>query len=632
MAKIHVLDKNIAELIAAGEVVERPASIVKELVENSVDAGSTQIRVEIKGGGIGYIRVTDNGIGISHEDISNAFLRHATSKVYTAEDLAHISTLGFRGEALSSIAAVSKVNLITKTKGSIEAYSYKIEGGESSGEVLPTGAPDGTTFIIKDIFYNTPARMKFLRSDIAEGNAVAQVIDKTALAHPEISFEFIRDGKTRLKTSGKNDLQSVISAVYDRDFADNMLKIDYTYENRVEVSGFVGNPNFSKPTRTYQNVFVNNRYVRTRTASVAVEEAFKGKIMTGRFPVCVLNVNISYESVDVNVHPAKIEVRFSQEKDIYNAVYFAVKNALSKDSQPLAENTLSKQGVTPLTLHLDDDEPVQERFIPRTTIPVYQNDTPHTSLNSSLHLSSPSKMTTEINRTVVPETSMFDKALSEIKDNLEDDEVLGDTAQSITKGAGEKAEHYEELKYIGEIFNTYILLENDNEEFILVDKHAAHERINYEIIKHNSISNNRQILLAPITVTLNRAEYSILVENLDILLKLGFLVEDFGSGTLIVRETPTVLDGNDVSSLLSEVASKMMESRRDLTPEILDRLYFSIACKSSIRGRDKNNKFELREIIKELEKNPEITHCPHGRPVSVRITRYELEKMFGRLG
>ena len=364
MGKIHVLDTVVAELIAAGEVVERPASIVKELIENSIDAGATQIEIEIKGGGIGYIRITDNGSGINVEDLPNAFLRHATSKIYSAEDLDSIGTLGFRGEALASVAAVAKVEVTTKTEDSKDAWFYEIQGGAALEVPMPIGAPNGTTFVIRDVFYNTPARMKFLRSDIAEGNAVAQVVDKAALSNPDVSFTFIRDTKPRLRTSGNGDLQAVIAAVYDRAFASEMISVDYTLDNRVKVYGYVGKPNNSKPTRTYQNFFINDRYVRTRTCSVAVEEAFKGKLMTGRFPVCVLFVEIDPAQVDANVHPAKIEVRFSEERIIYNATYFAVKNALSTLEKVIGKR--SEESVKVSTFTDEEVEPKEE--LPQETL------------------------------------------------------------------------------------------------------------------------------------------------------------------------------------------------------------------------------------------------------------------------
>lgn len=625
MSRIHVLDKNVAELIAAGEVVERPSSIVKELIENSIDAGATKVTVEIKAGGIGYIRVTDNGAGIHNEDIPHAFLRHATSKVYTEKDLESIGTLGFRGEALASVAAVAKVELTTKTKDSLDGWYYEIQGGTPLEIPKPVGAPDGTTLIIRDVFFNTPARMKFLRTDVAEGNAVAQVVDKCALSNPAVSITFIRDTKTRLQTSGNGDLLAAISAVYDREFAENMLPVDYTYEGNIKIKGFISKPSFSRPTRTYQNFFINNRYVRTNTCRVALEEGFKGKLMTGRFPACVLFVDLNPELVDANVHPAKIEVRFSQERPIYNAVYFGVKNTLSSLEKPITTSPKHKSEITPLTIDnfesFEKENPIQERFVPKKSLPIYESNN---DLPKRLDLAAPTRQDSVVYQT----REDYQDFITGAKPNEKTEKPV---KQKEEVTADEPPE-YTPLRFIGEAFNTYILLEREDDTLLLVDKHAAHERILYEEIKNNVAANNRQVLMSPETVTLQRDEYTVILKNLSKLEELGFLVEDFGMGTLIVRESPVVLDGEDVADLIAEIAAKLLENNRDLTPDALSSLYFSIACKSSVRGGDKNNAEELKEIIKRLELNPEITHCPHGRPVTIELSRQEIEKMFGRLG
>lgn len=632
MARIKVLDQTVAELIAAGEVVERPASIIKELIENSIDAGSSKITVEIKGGGIGYIRVSDNGSGIHEDDIPSAFLRHATSKVATADDLVAINTLGFRGEALSSIAAVSRLEITTKTPESEYAWFYEIHGGAALEIPRPVGAPNGTTFIIRDVFYNTPARMKFLRSDIAEGNAVAQVVDKAALANPEVSFTFIRDTKTRLQTSGNGDLLAVISTIYGREFAEGMLPVDYVYENRIKVHGYAGKPSNSKANRGYQTFYINNRYVRTNTGGVALNEAYKGKMMIGRFPVGVLFVDIDSSQVDANVHPAKIEVRFTRERDIYSAVYFGVKSALAKMEAPIIKRAeiASVEYAEPVNTQKAinlDYSPIKKDtpYLPEN----HTGDTQEDNFNKTLSFNSPTK-DTQVK--AQPAFKSPSEEAAKIREQLKLELV---ELPSEKLGANEQkpsAIIKQPLKFIGELFKTYIILEKSEEEILLVDKHAAHEQVNYRKVKKNTTEGVRQTLLSPIPVTLHRDEYTVLLENLDVLEKLGFLVEDFGTGTLIVRETAVLLAGEDVEFLLSEIAQKLLENRKDITPNSLDRLYFSIACRSSVMAGDHSSKEELMEIIKMLQENPDITHCPHGRPIIVAVSRKEIEKIFGRLG
>lgn len=661
MAKIQVLEQTVAELIAAGEVVERPASIVKELVENSIDAGATQIAIEIKGGGIGYIRITDNGHGIAPEDVPTAFLRHATSKISSAEDLDWISTLGFRGEALASIAAVSKVEITTKTPESLDGTTYSIQGEEVKGP-FPAGAPTGTTLIIRDVFYNVPARMKFLRRDISEGNAVAQAVDKCALSNPEIAFTFIRDSDTKLKTSGNGDLRAVIAAIYGRDFAANMIPVEYEFDN-IKVSGLTGLPSETRPNRTYQNFFINKRYVRTRTCSVAVEQAYKGKLMTGRFPVCVLNLQMDASQIDPNVHPAKIEIRFTEEKPVFNAVYYAIKSALSSLEAPLGDEgrKTSPAESSPKPFERKDmptsEAPEQQRIdqqslaIASKAGPEVKGEKSNVDLQESaistkflepMELNSGTKMRknwgiSEESLTVNEKDNIISTNFSQISPASDSKLSIGAKPNEIPQASS--SEEYMaqssmpiNMRLIGELFDTYILLEQEG-ELLLVDKHAAHERILYEEIRvAASQQRDRQVLLSPMPVTLQRNEYAILLEHLDTVNDIGFLVEDFGTGTLIVRETPVLLEGQDVTFLLSEIAEKLLQQQSDLTPKALEDLYDSIACKTALRAGDKNNPAELKEIIRLLTVNPHITHCPHGRPIVLKIPRQEIEKMFGRLG
>ncbi|MCL2034026.1 MAG: DNA mismatch repair endonuclease MutL [Oscillospiraceae bacterium] len=625
MPTIKVLEKSVAELIAAGEIVERPASVVKELVENSIDAGATDISVEIKGGGIRLIRVMDNGCGISQNDVPKAFLRHATSKVRTEKDLDGILTLGFRGEALASVAAMSKVELATKTAGETEGTSYTIEGGEASG-IVPAGRPNGTTITVRDIFYNTPARMKFLKKDVAEGNSVAQVVDKCALSHPEISFRFIRDGALKLKTSGGGDLLAVIYEIYGRDFSEELIPVDYTYENFARVTGYVSKPSGVKPSRSYQTFFINNRFVKTRTGMAALEEAYKNKIMAGKFPACVLSIELDAAAVDVNVHPAKTEVRFVNEKPVFSCVYYAVKSALGALESPfraMAEDTKQAR----FTAREFREQFLSEAKKPEPSVFAYKN-------RMESDFSRPVKMNAaSLDISVNEESPAYDKNHGAIFDKIAANKENTATNIKVEPALLEESllEPSANLLVIGEVFGTYILIEGDD-GLLLVDKHAAHERILYEKLKENRGHGGRQVLLTPQTVVLSRDEYTAVSENYMALEEIGFLAEDFGENTVVVREIPIELDKDDVSYLLREIADKLKNNAKDLNPNTLDRLYYSIACRSALKAGDKNSGEELLELIRQMTKDPPVTHCPHGRPVFVRIGRREIEKRFGRLG
>lgn len=637
---IHVLDKAVAELIAAGEVVERPASISKELIENAIDAGARSITVEIEDGGIGMLRVADDGCGIERADIPRAFLRHATSKVQTADDLEAILTLGFRGEALASIAAVCRVELLTKAARDAEASFCRAEGGVVH-DVEAAARPDGTTVTVRDVFYNTPARMKFLKKNSSEGSAVAQVVDKCALSHPEIAFRFIRDGKTMLATSGGGDLRAVIHTIYGKELSSHLVPVDYVYENRIGVRGFVSSPAGVRASRSWQNFFINGRFVRTRTAMAALEEAFKGKIMTGRFPACVLNIELDASTVDVNVHPAKTEVRFSQEKPVFSAVYFAVKTALGA-----AESTPLTAAAPPL---VDAPASAASGRCPSISSEAFQvlfggggrgAPSAQGQFNRPVTLSSSQRARLDISvdegkPAQKPYQALaFDKIPAQRDAKIEKELAANPPEKgTIIKEAmnQQTLERPQELRLIGELHDTYILLERKG-DLLVVDKHAAHERILYERLKENIAYGNRQVLLVPVAVMLPREDHAALLENLDGVEALGFLVEDFGSSTVAVRETPLELGERDVVHIITELAGRMRSGRRDLTPTALDRLYYSIACKSALRAGDKSRVEELARIVELLQQNPQITHCPHGRPVTVELTLYEIEKLFGRQG
>jgi len=635
MGKIHILDKAVAELIAAGEVVERPASIVKELTENAIDAGADSVTVEIKNGGIRSIRVSDNGVGIEEDDIPRAFVRHATSKVRSAGDLEEIVTLGFRGEALASIAAVCRVELTTKAAGEEEGTLYRVEGGVFQGSG-PAGCPTGATIVVRDIFYNTPARMKFLKKDVTEGNAVAQVVEKCALSHPEVAFQFIRDGVVKLRTSGSGDALAVIAAVYDREFARGMLGVDYRSQEGVHVYGYVSSPAFSRPSRAYQSFFLNGRFVRTRTAAAAVEEAYKNKIMAGKFPACVLNLQVDPGAVDVNVHPAKTEVRFAQEKAIFSAVYFGTKTALQKLERPLDEGEARRGSpvLNAFTVRLPAEEPKQQRMSAAEFRVAFAGEE-KPSFQKPLPMAASTAAMENHNTGFFAQGTGYDRDVNQkISEKLDKDAIKD--AVFATNSLREEIVPAESgpaaLRLIGEAFGVYILLEREGGELLLVDKHAAHERILYEELLQNLSHSHRQVLLTPLTVQLPQEDCAALLENPDVLTGMGFAVEDFGGGTVVVREVPLELGEGDVRYVVCEVADKLRRGKLDLTPTALDRLYYSIACRGAIKAGDKNSPAELTRLVERLAENPQITHCPHGRPVSVVLSRREVEKMFGRLG
>lgn len=661
MSRINVLEKHVAELIAAGEVVERPSSVIKELVENSIDAGSTNITVEIKNGGKTFIRVADNGCGIERDDVKIAFLRHATSKVKVQDDLDSIATLGFRGEALASVSAVANVELITCADTEEIGTLYSVSAGEEV-ELSDIGCPKGTTIIVRDLFFNIPARQKFLKKDVSEGNAIAQVMDRIALSHPEIAFTFIRDSKVSLKTSGDGKLSSAIYSVFGRDFANSLIEVDYCLDG-VEVKGYISKPETARPTRSMQTFFVNDRFVKTRTAAAAVDEAAKGSVMVGKFLSCVLNIKMSFSAVDVNVHPAKIEVRFVNERPIFDAVYHAVKSALlsndDKKKAQLFSNSPVKPKIEPFTystVKSSKDETVKSTpFIsPKKIIGSEKTDyvrdvdlkrenflkslevikTDEVKRNTSLDIfeepvteKAEAEVTpepvqekntakTETMEEVEPKVKAIEPQIVEVK---EEKPVLLDTFFE------NKAD---EFKFVGEAFSTYIIVEIDN-KLLLVDKHALHERIIYEKLRKegNTFS---QMLLMPVAVTLQKDEYNACIENLDVFTASAFEVEDFGNGTLFVRSCPQFLDSADVESSIAEMASYLVKHKLDIRTEKMDWIFHNVACRAAVKAGNKSKAAELIDLVKTMLSNPELKTCPHGRPVCIELTKNEIEKQFGR--
>ncbi len=641
MGVINVLDKHVAELIAAGEVVERPASAIKELIENSIDAGATDITVEIQNGGITLMRVTDNGCGIMRDDVKLAFLPHATSKIKLENDLDCISTLGFRGEALASISSVSKLQLLTCHESESIGTSYEIDGGEELS-FDDAGCPKGTTIIVRDLFYNIPARMKFLKKDRAEGNAVANVIDKIALSHPEIAFTFIRDGKRVLTTSGDGKIKSAAYSVYGRDFVQGLIPVNYEL-NAIKVQGYISLPINARPNRNMQNFFINGRYVKSGTATAALEEACKGSVMVGKFPACVLHITVPFEAIDVNVHPSKIQVRFVNERPIFDAVYHAVKTCLSSKDK---RKEITFKGHEKENAFSEIRQP--KAFVtapssfkkPEKPEPV-KPDNPFSELN-------------QINNK--PIDSVLNVSVSDVDDNpfevyskesIKREEKINNI---ITKKVEEKKTEefieqpavvtepqplYEQpenkLKFVGEAFNTYIIVEKNDKEIVIIDKHAAHERMIYEKLKKERGAGFSQILLQPVTVVLNKSDYEYAIDNLDMFKECAFDVDDFGNGTLIVRAAPQYLDLDDIESSVIEMAGYIAQHKSDIRSEKMDWVYHNVACRSAIKGGNISTREELIDIANKLDNDPTLRYCPHGRPVCVVMSRYELEKQFGRI-
>lgn len=639
MAKINVLDKSISELIAAGEVIERPLSVIKELVENSIDAGATMITVEIQHGGISFIRVTDNGCGIEKDDLPKAFLRHATSKVKSKDDLNSILTLGFRGEALASICAVSKVEVITKCDDNICGNKYSIYGGKEVS-LEDTGCPKGTTIIVRDLFYNVPARMKFLKKDISEANAVASIIDKMAISHPEIAFNFIRDGRPELKTSGKGDLLQAIYAVFGKSITDNLIPVDYKFKD-ISVKGYISKPEKAVANRVKELFFINGRFVKTQTGSVAVEEAFRHTIPVGRFPVCFLNILMACSDTDVNVHPAKLEIRFTDEKTIFDAIYHAVKSALMKNNNPL-EIELGKTTPIQMVDGFANSEYKQIKMTDTNNENVIVYTPPKSTFGISKNEEKANNKKQDIS--VVEETvkSSVKEPILEIEKNKQ--EVIKiieppvqskakepDRSNIVFKEEISKKEENTAIKYVGEAFDTYIIVEYGTDKLMLIDKHAAHERILYEKLRATQDECLAQYLIEPITLTLDKIEYDTVLSNKKELHRLGYEIDDFGVGTIIVRSAPEYLRNMDIVDTLMEVITFLMENRKDLNTEKVDWFFANIACRSAVKGGNKSTAKELIDIALKIQKDTTLRYCPHGRPVSFIITKKELEKQFFRV-
>lgn len=596
MPKIIQLDRHVADLIAAGEVVERPASAVKELVENSIDAGAKNITIELQNGGMTFLRITDDGCGMAPDDARTAFLRHATSKIRKKEDLACIGTLGFRGEALAAISAVSKIDLLTRAQGAADGVRLHLEAGKVLSEE-PAGCPCGTTILVRELFYNTPARMKFMKSDAAEASAVFSVVQQQALAHPEISFRFLKDGQEQLHTDGQGDRMAAIYAIYGRELANNMLSVDGSWE-KLRVRGFVTRPTATRGNRAWQSFFVNNRYIKSRLLSAAVEEAYRNQIMVGRFPACVLEIDMPVQAVDVNVHPAKTEVKFLSEREVFDAVHYAVLSTLNKAAGRPEWKLSEKQ-----------TSAAQPQVQPHAVQP------PKPGFYQSMQAAEYRRQAAQ---TLPPKPAQ---------------PVLASPVQiprSEPAAQQELPVPERPFRIIGEALHTYIIVEQ-GESVLFIDKHAAHERIRFEALKKEDHPIMAQLLLAPVSAELSREEAAAVLENRAFLERCGFEAEDFGGGDVLIRQIPSDVDVEDAKALLQELAGKLLAGKTLDPNGLRDELLHSIACKSAIKAGWQTSDEELRRLVQEVLTRDDIKYCPHGRPVCVTLTKRQLEKQFKRV-
>ena len=651
MPKIIQLSPHIANLIAAGEVVERPASVAKELLENAVDAGASKVTIEIRDGGMTFLRVTDNGCGMSKEDAKTAFLRHATSKLRTAEDLAAIATCGFRGEALAAIASVSRIDLLTKTPSSIEGVSLRLEAGNIVEE-SEAGCPDGTTIIIRDLFFNTPARMKFMKSDTVEGSRVTAAVQMQALAHPSVSFRMLRDGKEVLNTPGTGKLSDAVYCVYGKECA-RMAKVDSRWE-QYSLSGFVSKPTDARPSRSLQTFFVNGRPVKSRLLISALEEAYRNQIMVGKFPACVLHLNLPANAVDVNVHPTKTEVKFLNEKAVFDCVHYGVLGALNttpdrpnvqfKTAPQLQSVPQSaKPAAAPATAKTT--APKQESFFRTMTAEEYKTfstalkDAPQPKIAAAIATAAKVERSAQqtVRETVFVPKGMMPQPKPEVKlPPLPEESKPAPKAVPVTVPVEEEPEQVElampaeiAWRMVGELYNSYIIVEQGEESYI-IDKHAAHERILFEKLKANQEKISAQALLTPIPVRLSPEAAGELLANKELLDELGFEIDEFGENTVIARQIPMDLSPDHAAEALEEMAADLLSGRREKSTTVRDEVLHTVACKAAIKAGWKNDEAELLALVKEVMSRDDLKHCPHGRPICITLSKKQLEKQFKR--
>ena len=644
MPKIIQLSQHIANLIAAGEVVERPASVVKELLENAVDAGATKVTVEIRDGGMTFLRVTDNGCGMAPEDAKTAFLRHATSKLRTAEDLAAIETMGFRGEALAAIASVSRIDLMTKTAGSISGTSLHLEAGAITEE-SEVGCPDGTTIIIRDLFYNTPARMKFMKSDTYEGSRVANAVQLQALAHPEVAFTFIRDGKQLLSTPGNGQLEAAAYCVYGRECA-QMVSVDSRWENYT-LTGFVSKPTDARPSRALQTFFVNDRPVVSKLLIRALEEAYRNQIMVGKFPAYVLHLRVPANAVDVNVHPAKTEVKFLSEKAVFDCVHYGVLAALNRQTDrpevkfkaaaPVGGDAhIAPPAYKPASasqpVSSQANAPKQQTFFRTMTAEEYKTfsgvlkDAPQPKKEAAAQTVAAveRQMSAPLRETVLMPT--VTPASAPVK-TPEPAEVPAPEPEMVQEAITMPTEI--PWRMGGELYNSYIIVEQGEEAF-LIDKHAAHERILFEKLKANQEAISSQLLLTPVPVRLSAEAAGELLNNTALLAELGFEIDEFGDNTILLRQIPMDLSPDMAAEAAEELAADLLSGRRETAETVRDELLHTVACKAAIKAGWNNDEKELLALVKQVMADEDLKYCPHGRPICITLSKKQLEKQFKR--
>ncbi len=644
MGRINVLGQHIANMIAAGEVVENPASVVKELVENAIDAHSQSVTVEIQNGGITYIRVTDDGCGMEPDDAKTAFLRHATSKISKADDLEKIATLGFRGEALAAISSVSKIDLITKSAAAEMGIAVRVEAGQVIRE-SESGCPDGTTIIVRELFYNTPARMRFLKKDATEAASVEAVVKSAALSHPEVSIKFIKDGKDILHTPGDGIMKNCIYALFGRDFANNMNEVAQELHG-MKVTGFTCSPQSSRGNRAMQFFFVNGRPIKSRMLSVALDNAYKERIMKGRFPTCVLMMQIPLGQVDVNVHPAKTEVKFARERDVFDLVYFSVKTALEKSEKreivpPQIQRPIQVDNITENQTRIEvfEEKPIylkEETEVETSSVPKMPKfDFKRSSDAMRAVLSAPPMPEYTAKKETVKEEDLPEKAAEkqvEYKPQIEPVDIEPQEVKipsTVKEESVSVKEENADIRYIGEVMNTYIIVES-GDSVVFIDKHAAHERIIFEKLRESVGTPQTQLLLVPEIMSLDKRAAAALLDNREEVLGLGFEIDDFGDGSVAVSAVPDGIDAHDAMSVLDSLAETLASGARASLPEVISETMYSVACKAAIKAGQKNSPEELFTLAKRVLLNDDIRYCPHGRPVMIEYTKNELEKKFKR--
>ena len=631
MPKILELDRHVADLIAAGEVVERSASAAKELMENAVDAGATQVTVEIQNGGMTYLRITDNGCGIAPEDVETAFLRHATSKLRTKEDLAAIGTLGFRGEALAAIASVSKIDLLTKT-AEAEGVSLRLEAGKVV-ERSPAGCPEGTTIVVRELFYNTPARLKFMKRDTVEASQVAGAVQRQALAHPDVAFRFLKDGEMVLKTAGNGDLYGAVYQVFGRQLAVDMIPVESSFEG-LKLSGFVTKPTATRGNRSMQQFFVNGRPVRAKLLTAALEEAYANQMMSGRYPSCVLVITLPNAAVDVNVHPAKTEVKFANERAVFDLVRYGVMSALGRAQQrpemklakPMAEKPKPSEVRTALEA-LHTSAPVSPQVRSALSQPQFRQPvampTP-SSRSVPVYLPkrpAPMKPVPMEEKRPTPPVQEKLPTPQPVQEKLPEPQEEAQTALDMPAAAP--------YRVVGEVLDTYFILEQ-GDAVLFLDKHAAHERILFEKLRASQEPVLSQVLLSPHAANLSREEAATVLEHRELLRDYGYEVDDFGDGTVLLRQIPADLPEDEAEAVLEAMAQELAEGHARDPKSLRDELLHTIACKAAIKGGWHTDPKERDALIREVMTRDDICYCPHGRPVVLRLTKGQIEKQFKR--